>query len=71
MKVKKGYRNAVDAISKIKQKIVETLTKFLKALFKRFTNIVNNLFATGEIFKGIETLGLDFDTGNFEIINNV
>ena len=69
--VKKGYRNAVDAISKIKQKIVETLTKFLKALFKRFTNIVNNLFATGEIFKGIETLGLDFDTGNFEIINNV
>ena len=31
--VKEGYRNGVDAISKIKQKIVETLTKFLKQYF--------------------------------------
>lgn len=69
--VKRGYRNAVDAISKIKQKIVETLTKFLKAVFSRFTNFVQNLFVTGEISKAIETLGLDFDTGSFEIVNNV
>ena len=44
--VKKGFKSAKDAIIKVGQKIRDILTKFLKAVFNRFTNTVKNLFQT-------------------------
>ena len=44
--VKRGFKSAKDAVVKVGQKIRDILTRFLKTVFKRFTDTVKNLFQT-------------------------
>jgi len=64
--VKKGFKSAKDAIIKVGQKIRDILTKFLKAVFNRFTNTVKNLFQT-KPNEALEFLGIDFDVSGIKV----
>ena len=64
--VKKGFKSAKDAIIKVGQKIRDILTKFLKAVFNRFTNTVKNLFQT-KPNEALDYLGIDFDVSGIKV----
>ena len=68
--VRKGYSSVKDALTKIKQKIVDTLIKFLKKLFQRVVEYIKQLFNTS-IKLAFDFLGVEVNTGNFQIVNNV
>ena len=64
--VKKGFSSAKDAIVKVGQKIRDILTRFLKAVFNRFTKTAKNLFSTNPN-EALEFLGLDFDISGIKV----
>jgi hypothetical protein len=64
--VKRGFKSAKEVIVKVGQKIRDILTKFLKAVFKRFTNTVKNLFQT-KPNEALEYLGIDFDVSGIKV----
>ena len=68
--VRKGYSSVKNALTKIKQKIVDTLIKFLKKLFQRVVEYIKQLFNTS-IKLAFDFLGVEVNTGNFQIVNNV
>ena len=64
--VKKGFKSAKDAVVKVGQKIRDILTKFLKAVFNRFTETVKNLFSTNPN-EALDFLGIDFDIAGIKV----
>ena len=64
--VKKGFTSAKEAIVKVGQKIREILTKFLTAVFNKFTNIVKNLFSKNPN-EALEFLGIDFNISGMKV----
>ena len=64
--VKRGFKSAKDAVVKVGQKIRDILTRFLKAVFKRFTDTVKNLFQT-KPNEALEYLGIDFDISGIKV----
>jgi hypothetical protein len=64
--VKKGFKSAKDAVVKVGQKIRDILTKFLKAVFNRFTETVKNLFSTNPN-EALDFLGIDFDISGIKV----
>ena len=64
--VKRGFKSAKDAVVKVGQKIRDILTRFLKTVFKRFTDTVKNLFQT-KPNEALEFLGIDFDVSGIKV----
>jgi len=64
--VKKGFKSAKDAVVEVGQKIRDILTRFLKAVFDRFTKAAKSLFLKNPN-EGLEFLGIDFDIAGIKI----
>ena len=66
--IKRGFKSAKDAIVSITNQIKDVIKRFYKTVIFKFTEMIRKNFKR-DILLGIDSLGLDFQKCEFQMIS--